>query len=183
MDNFLFSSEIQSIYYQLLLKLMDRITTGVSSAPPKATWVYATTKQTQTQPASKSDFDALIQAASERYGVDRNLIRSVIRAESNFNPNAVSSAGARGLMQLMPATAASLGVSDSFDPEQNIDGGVRLLRDLLKRYSGDVSLALAAYNAGPGAVDRYGGIPPYQETQTYVSRILGYLESERNWSA
>ena len=116
-------------------------------------------------------FEELIEAAAKRHNLPAQLIKAVIWAESNFDPKAVSSAGAKGLMQLMDATAKALGVEDSFDPAQNIEGGVTYLRRLLDRY-GDVSLALAAYNAGPGAVDRYGGIPPYAETQTYVRRVL-----------
>jgi soluble lytic murein transglycosylase-like protein len=107
----------------------------------------------------------------------------VVKAESNFDPTAVSGAGAAGLMQLMPGTAASLGVEDVFNPEQNVEGGVRLLRQLLDRYQGNVVYALAAYNAGPGAVDRYGGVPPYRETQTYVPRVLGLMGTAANASA
>ncbi len=110
--------------------------------------------------------------AADRYGVSPHLVQSVIRVESAFNPSAVSRKGARGLMQLMPKTASSLGVRDAFNPAQNIDGGVRHLRALLDRYGGNLSLALAAYNAGAQAVDWYRGIPPYPETQEYVRRIL-----------
>jgi hypothetical protein len=114
--------------------------------------------------------------ASQRYNVDYNLVRAVIKAESNFDPRAVSRAGARGLMQLMPETASLLQVNDSFHPEQNIEGGVRYLRYLLNLFNDNLSLALAAYNAGEKAVFRYRGIPPYQETQTYVQRVLKYFQ-------
>jgi len=113
-----------------------------------------------------------IQEIAGRYGVDPVLVHAVIAAESAFNPWAVSRKGAQGLMQLMPRTASALGVRDSFNPRDNIEGGVRHLGYLLDRYSGNVSLALAAYNAGEGAVDSYGGIPPYPETQQYVQKIL-----------
>ena len=113
-----------------------------------------------------------IQEISGRYGVDPALVHAVIGAESAFNPWAISRTGAQGLMQLMPRTASALGVRDSFNPRDNIEGGVRHLGYLIDRYSGNVSLALAAYNAGAGAVDYYGGIPPYPETQQYVQKIL-----------
>jgi soluble lytic murein transglycosylase len=113
-----------------------------------------------------------ISEAANHYGVDPTLVQSVIRVESAFNPWAVSRKGARGLMQLMPQTASSLGVRDSFNPGQNIGGGVRHLRTLIDRYGGNLPLALAAYNAGAQAVDWYRGIPPYPETQLYVRRIL-----------
>ncbi|MFO7270419.1 peptidoglycan DD-metalloendopeptidase family protein [Sphaerobacter thermophilus] len=117
-------------------------------------------------------YDALIHAAAARYGVDPVLIAAVIQAESGFDPTAVSPAGAKGLMQLMDGTAAALGVEDVFDPAQNIDGGTRFLRQLLDQFQGNAELALAAYNAGPYAVLRYGGIPPYEETQAYVANVL-----------
>lgn len=115
-----------------------------------------------------------IRAAAEKYDLPPDLIRSVIRAESNFDPGAVSRAGARGLMQLMPATAEELGVKDSFDIHQNIDGGSRYLRQMLDRFDGDLKLALSAYNAGPGTVLRFGGNVPYRETQLYVQRVMDY---------
>jgi soluble lytic murein transglycosylase-like protein len=126
-----------------------------------------------------SKYDHLITKASEKYSVDPALIKAVIKAESNFNHRAISKKGARGLMQLMPATASSLNVQDSFHPESNIEGGVRYLRYLLNYFSGNLHLAIAAYNAGENAVIRYGGIPPYRETQIYVRRVLSYLDKFR----
>ena len=122
----------------------------------------------------------IVAQAAQRYGVDPALIAGVIETESNFNPNAVSPAGARGLMQLMPGTARGLGVGDSSDPLQNVMGGAKLLGQLLDKYGGDVKKALAAYNAGPGAVDKYGGIPPYPETQRYVPKVLAATERYRS---
>lgn len=113
-----------------------------------------------------------IQRAAEKYNVPADLVRSVIRCESNFDARAVSRAGAQGLMQLMPATAGDLGVSDPFDIDQNVDGGTRYLRQMLDRFEGDIELALAAYNAGPGTVSRYGGVPPYRETRAYVKKVM-----------
>jgi len=119
----------------------------------------------------RSAFDGIIEAAARRQGLDAPLVKAVVEAESGFNPLAVSRAGAKGLMQLMDGTARSLGVRDPFDPVASVEGGTRLLRSLLDRF-GSLPLALAAYNAGTGAVERFGGIPPFQETRTYVERVL-----------
>lgn len=125
-------------------------------------------------------YDHLISKASEKYNVESALVKAVIKAESNFNHQAVSPKGARGLMQLMPATATSLQVRDSFHPENNIEGGVRYLRYLLNLFKGDLSLALAAYNAGEAAVTKnHYSIPPYRETQNYVQRVLYYFSQYR----
>ena len=115
--------------------------------------------------------------AADKYRLSCRLIESVIRAESGFRPDAVSPAGAQGLMQLMPATARELGVTDPFDPAQNIDGGARYIRQMLDRFDGDLKLALAAYNAGPGTVTRYNGKVPYPETQAYIERVLSGMAS------
>ena len=122
--------------------------------------------------ANASDLKTIIAAASTQHQIDADFIASVIAAESANNPHAVSRKGALGLMQLMPATAGKLGVKDSFDPADNVDGGVRYLRELLLLYNGDVAKALAAYNAGPQRVDQYKGVPPYRETHAYVARII-----------
>jgi len=124
------------------------------------------------------DIDAVISAVATRYGISVDLIAAVIEAESEFNPRAVSRTGARGLMQLMPETAAMLGVSDPFDPLENIEGGVRHLCSLMDRFNGNLPLVLAAYNAGERAVINHGGIPPYRETRQYVNRILRKLAGD-----
>lgn len=125
-------------------------------------------------------FAAEIDAAAARHGVDPALLRGLIRQESNFDPSARSSAGATGLTQLMPATARSLGVTNALDPAQAIEGGARYLRQQLDAFGGDVAKGLAAYNAGPGAVNRFGGIPPYAETQAYVRRVMAYADEYRS---
>jgi soluble lytic murein transglycosylase-like protein len=121
---------------------------------------------------TSADLDQMLVRAGEQHNVDVDLLASIVHAESGGNPMAVSRAGARGLMQLMPSTAASLGVSNSFQPRQNVSGGSAYLDHLLTRYGNNLALALAAYNAGPEAVDRYHGVPPYAETRAYVARVI-----------
>ncbi len=123
-------------------------------------------------PSTPASLEQAIAAGSQRYRIDPDLISSVIHAESNFNAHAVSPKGAQGLMQLMPETASSLGISNPFDPKANVDGGTRYLRELIERYNFDLVKALAAYNAGPKRVEQYGGVPPYRETRAYVARIV-----------
>lgn len=146
----------------------------------------SSTNQTTDVANSESNFDSylntaattmddIFQKAADTYGVSVNLLKAMAKQESNFNANATSSSGAMGVMQLMPATAASLGVTDAYDPEQNIMGGAKYISQLLSKYNGDVSLALAAYNAGSGNVAKYGGIPPFKETQNYVAKVTAYM--------
>ncbi|HXJ17330.1 MAG TPA: lytic transglycosylase domain-containing protein [Candidatus Polarisedimenticolia bacterium] len=130
--------------------------------------------------APSTPFAQLIRKAAQEHGVDESLITRVIAVESNFNPKAVSSKRALGLMQLLPQTASRYDVGNVFDPAENIDAGTRYLKDLLERYRGSLPLALAAYNAGPEAVDRHGGVPPFPETQSYVKRITARLAEARN---
>ncbi len=138
-----------------------------ASAPAAAVAAAAAPAAVSELPADVP-FGAQITAAAQKHGIDPALLAGLVKQESGFNPNAGSPAGARGLAQLMPGTAAGLGVTDVLDPLQSLDGGAKYLRQQLDAFGGDVTKALAAYNAGPGAVQRYGGVPPYAETQTYV---------------
>jgi soluble lytic murein transglycosylase-like protein len=128
-------------------------------------------------PVAPEQIDALVRQNADVWQVDPALIKSVIANESSFNANATSPVGAQGLMQLMPETAASLGVKNPYDPAQNVAGGTRYLKSLLERFNGDTRLAVAAYNAGPGAVEKYNDVPPYAETQNYVKNVLGSYTS------
>lgn len=155
-----------------------RPTTAPASTRRTSTPRVASAPATAARPAPElvdsadaGPFAEIINRAATRHGVDPTLVAAVARAESSLNPGAVSHAGAKGLMQLMDPTARALGVTDSFDPVQNVEGGTRYLAEMLKRF-GSTDLALAAYNAGPTAVARHGGVPPYAETQTYVRRVL-----------
>lgn len=159
----------------LVLSNTPRVATGTTDLTtygvPGAALILTTTKPASTGKSSR--YDDLIHQNATQYGLSADLVRAVIHAESGFNPLAVSAKGAMGLMQLMPATARELGVTDPFHPADNIRGGVTYLARLMVRYRQNVELALAAYNAGPSAVERYGAVPPYRETRNYVKKITG----------
>jgi soluble lytic murein transglycosylase-like protein len=157
-----------------------------SSAPKSGGKLYARSEPNpqvafprDASPERFARYDQHIREAATLYQIPVELVRAVIKVESDFDPRAVSPANARGLMQMIPETAERMMVQDSFDPRQNIFGGTRYLRVLANLFNGDIQLTLAAYNAGEGAVMRYGGIPPYSETQDYVSRVLGFYRSYR----
>lgn len=164
--------DVQMVMIQTLIKLLEKTLAAKGLDSDLSELYGASDYSGSSRLSSNTSFESLIDQASQKYDVDADLVKAVIQNESDYDAQAISSAGAMGLMQLMPATAASLGVEDPMDPAQNIEGGVKLLRELLNQFSGNLTNTLAAYNAGPGAVQQYGGVPPYQETQTYVKRVL-----------
>ena len=179
---------------QQLQELIERTraaasgTTFASTGGASAEGTFAAALQAATSPGASAQpgveggstqYDAMIEAAAARNNLDPALLHGLIQQESGFDPNSQSSAGAMGLTQLMPGTASSLGVANPLDPAESIEGGARYLAEMMARFGGNAEQALAAYNAGPGAVTKYGGVPPYAETQSYVQKVLGYAESYR----
>lgn len=164
----LFTNLISRISLVQLLEALSSLASSRSAQIPGNKRVSGTG-------ASKA-FSEIIEQASKKHGVDEKVIQAVIKQESSFNPNAVSNCGAQGLMQLMPATARGLGVQNAFDPEENIMAGTHYLKQKLDEFDGNLSLALAAYNAGSGTVYKYGGIPPYKETRAYVDKVIKSID-------
>lgn len=160
--------------------LAEATAVGGPTAPPALGEATALTPTSTAPGNGPVPFQSLIEESCARYGVDPALLAGLIEQESHFDPTVGSSAGAQGLTELMPETAASLGVTDPHDPAQSIDAGARLLSEKLAEFGGDTELALAAYNAGSGAVQQYNGIPPYPETQEYVKKVLGYAAGYAN---
>lgn len=158
-------------------KSSETATTDFATVLDEAEQTYTNTQNnTSSDTNCPEDLNTIFEKAADTYNVSSDLLKSIAKAESNFNAGAVSSAGAVGIMQLMPATAASLGVTNSYDATQNIMGGAKYISQLLDKYNGNISYALAAYNAGSGNVEKYGGIPPFSETQNYVKKVLSYLD-------
>lgn len=177
---------LQNMQYRYMENVIQQINRGavqnVTKPSLSGTGFAHIFQQTQMAESgiSAGDLDAIFEEASRTYGVPADLLKAVGKMESNFDPYAQSGAGAQGVMQLMPSTAQSLGVTDPFDARSNIMGGAKYLSDLLARYDGNVDLALAAYNAGSGNVEKYGGVPPFQETQNYISRVKEYMGDAGN---
>lgn len=157
-------------------QIEQRFTTKTSAVINGSQTAFATVLTEAVKDEKNSYISQMIEKYAAKHGVDTTLAKAVAKIESDNDATAVSEAGALGVMQLMPETASQLGVSNPLNPAENIEGGVRYLKGLLDKYSGNVALALAAYNAGPGSVEKYGGIPPYRETQAYVTKVLDYYK-------
>jgi Transglycosylase SLT domain len=176
------SPATDSSYLEVAADSVVRVETVVEVPEPVAT-VKVPSPVTITAAPTKEEMHEMLAHAGAQHNIDEDLLASVVRAESGGQVRAVSRTGARGLMQLMPGTASAMGVDDAFRPEQNISGGTAYLDSLLTRYHDNVALALAAYNAGPGAVDRYHGIPPYRETREYVARVIREFNRRKQMAA
>lgn len=184
------SSSNSQLFAALLQAVLEGGTPAFQGVTSHSKDVYSTAQVNNAKLASVpqvsnenvGSIDSVINSTAQKYGVAPSLIQQIVKAESGFNSNATSQAGAMGLMQLMPGTAASYGVQDAYDVTQNLDGGTHFLKDLLDRYQGNIPLSLAAYNAGPGAVEKYQGVPPYKETQAYVQKIMAGL-NQNEWKA
>ena len=157
----------------------EGFSSALAQASGSTTPVAYTSSTSAASEGQSAPYEALIEQAAQRYGIDPAVLHGLIQQESGFDPNSESSAGAAGLTQLMPGTASSMGVSNPLNPAESIEGGARYLSGLLAQFGGNTTDALAAYNAGPGAVQQYGGVPPYAETQSYVTKVLGYAEAWR----
>ena len=181
--------ELQTMVTQMTAPAAPAATPAAAAAPNSSFAGALAAAQTAPSAApvsgagGSSAFDAQINAAASANGIDPALLKGLVSQESGFNPNARSGAGAVGLTQLMPGTAAGLGVTNPLDPAQSLQGGAKYLREQLDRFGGDEKLALAAYNAGPGAVQKYGGVPPYAETQNYVTSVMGKAAAFRGGTA